>query len=287
MGKFKDKLNSEAYDIARFCADNQQPDGGFPYQSFYGMAYALALWRSLGEEFAENALLAQNWYVFEIPELLEDPEAHWEFINYGFLRAGLPAFDHFRDNRRVINWVLLKLLCLALMDKLTLEDIEYGMHTVDGYQKGGLIPDFATPESINNPSYQYHNFSTCLLGELVTCGYPEFERYFCQGISYVIKNMLSYGDINYVGRGAKQIKGYVVGIHALVQAGAKAAAQHVFRYLLHFKRNDGPYPLMFDIDEPNYHDLITGRPKEWESYNNYFDYIPLAGYYLRRAAELC
>lgn len=283
----KSILNEEADIIATFCSTAQQPEGGFPSRSFYGLAYALALWQDYVDRsaFQSCANSALEWYTREHLTLTRNPETHWEFINYGLIRAGHLPSGKFHNNERVINWMLLRLCCQVLYGIAKLDEVAYMVRLLDScQQKDGLIPDFVHPGSEKDPSHQYHNFSTCLLGELVTGSCRKyFEPHFRAGVAYIKRNIKD-GDINYIGRGAKQVKGYAVGIHALVQAEEYDTAASALTYMMKHKRNDEPYPLMFGTNEPHWQAITPSNHGRWETYNNYFDYLPLAGYYLKRAA---
>ena len=286
MQQLKDKLNKTADKIANFLAATQNQNGTFPSRTFYGEAYAAALW-SKYDVFAPYIGCVFNRYLNAFPLLKEDADTHWEFINYGLLVSRGFRFEFDHNNERVVNWQLLKVLTYLMnggdVRNPMVRNVCNAISKIQYFD--GLIPDFFTADSRNTPSHQYHNFSVCLCGELVLRGVSGYDTLFGRGINYIQKIAKPNGDVNYVGRGKGQLKGYAVAIHALVQHDHLVLADRILDYVLRFEMEDQPLPLYLSGHEPSYTQVGTA-PEGWEAYNNYFDYLALAGYYFKCAAGL-
>ena len=272
-------LSRQYLKIAKFLKENY-----FPKRWFYGPAYAMALWSQL-EQYRDMVFLMHK-YMFQ--HLVKNDQTHWEFINYGILRTlenmdiDIEYTEQFHDNKRVINWQLLKCLCQVLNNNTEGVD-QIGILVNCNQNKEGLIYDFDNDSK--SKSHQYHNFSTALLCELAEQGFFRFEKNLRKAVDYIISIQKDDGDINYEGRGKKQIKGYAVGIYALLFCSEYEAAERALNYLLKYERKNQPFPLVLSDNEPSWRKL-NGIPDGWESYNNYFDYIPLVGYYLKRSYDV-
>ena len=147
-------------------------------------------------------------------------------------------------------------------------------------------------------SFQYHCFSAAMIYEIYQeTKDPFFLESFSRAVSFIRHFILPNGDTLYVGRGQQQSFGYASLIYILSALYALTGDRFVLgdlvtvaRYVTSYARLDGSLPLVLGGgEEPLPHPNNPHQdPKYlgWYAYNNYFDYLPFAGLFLRKSAEL-
>jgi hypothetical protein len=276
--------------VARYLADRQRPDGGFPGPDHYGVAFALLLWSELGAPFAAAAEAA--WRRLEA----ETPRDHGEFNAYALLhlrgrepaRAD-PLLRRVRlDGRHSANWMLLRAVCRAMPGpwhspaRARLE----ARAALLRYGRGALIHDRAGVRS-----FTYHAFCGALLADLARLtGDRGAGAAAVRAAEFLRPFVLPNGDTLYLGRGQEQIFGYGA-LLSLLEAAAqlsgeaeyRACADRVFAYLLRFRREDGSFPLVLQEGEPREPWEPDASRPGWYTYNRYADYLPFLGWFLWKA----
>ena len=146
-------------------------------------------------------------------------------------------------------------------------------------------------------SFQYHCFSLALLWDIYQLtGWREVPHAIERGLHAQTRFAFPNGDTLHIGRGQQQIKGYAALLFTLA-GGARQMGltellpewPRVWRHVASHQRADGSLPLVLRRGEEGFpHTVNTADPRwaGWYSYNNYFDYLPLAGVYFARASNL-
>jgi hypothetical protein len=287
------KYYDPAYGIAKYLADAQSPKGNFPARCYYGESFSILLWSHFDKEFEDNIQKALEYYKQKNKKL---NQLHWEFNNYALFKYYIKTKDpvvgelvkdlKFRGTK-VINWTLLRALTRLLrnkpIDKLK-ANLEINKCLLR--QKDGFFFD-----DKNVRSFQYHCFSTALIGELFDLTKKlKLKNSFLNGTNFILDFILPNGDTLYIGRGQEQIFGYGTLLFILEYAYKltgekiyKNKARQVLMYLNRFRRPDGSFPLVLRKGEEGYPKEINTKDTQylgWYAYNNYFDYLPFLGYYL-------
>jgi hypothetical protein len=290
----REQYRAAARRIARYLAERQRQDGGFPGPDSYGVACSLWLWSHFGVEFARQ--LGRAWQRLKA----DPPKTHGEFNIYALLhcreRLGAGAVDALLrqlrfGGRHSANWALLRAVCRARQGPF----LAPGRSRAEAravllrYARRGLIHDRP-----NVRSFGYHAFCGALLAELWReCGARWMGRAAVDAARFLAPFVLPNGDALYVGRGQQQIFGYGALLH-LLEAGAQLTgdcafeqlAEQVLARVLRFQHRDGSLPLVLregEEGEPWQPD--ASRPG-WYSYNRYADYLPFLGCMLLKAAEV-
>ncbi len=285
--------------IAKYLANKQTNRGSFPARSFYGETFAIFLWSCFGRDFSRNIEKAMSYYEGKDKS---DPQFHWEFNNYALCHyynntGDTRAFTLLKNSRfrgtKVTNWILLRAVT-RLYRRRVFDNIKASLEINNSLsrQKEGFFfdEDYAR-------SFQYHCFSTALIGELFELTDNKKYKYkFLSGVDFISNFIMPNGDTLYIGRGQEQILGYGALIFILEFAHKitgnklyKKNAGKVFSYLLKFQRTDGSFPLVLregEIGYPNKIDTEDTRFLGWYAYNNFFDYLPFLGAYLMRAHKV-
>jgi hypothetical protein len=289
----RERYRAAARAIARYLAERQRQDGGFPGPDGYGIACSLWLWSYFGVEFARQ--LDRAWQRLKA----DPPESHGEFNVYALLhcreRLGARPVDallrRLRFGRRhSANWMLLRSVCRARQGPF----LAPGRSRAEAravllrYARRGLIHDRP-----NVRSFAYHAFCGALLADLWReCRAPWTGKAAVQAARFVAPFVLPNGDALYVGRGQEQIFGYGALLY-LLEAGAQLTgersfeelAERVSRRVLRFQRRDGSLPLVLREGEEAEPWLPDASRPGWYSYNRYADYLPFLGCMLLKAAE--
>jgi hypothetical protein len=279
--------------IARYLAERQRPDGGFPGPDHYGVACSLWLWSRLGDEFAEPVERG-------LQRLERSPAAgHGEFNAYALLHCrdqlGVDRIDALLrrirfGHRHSANWMLLRSVCRALPGPLLSprRSALVGRAALLRYAHAGFIADRRGAASLT-----YHAFCGALLADL----WRERERWWAgraaiEAANVAAQFVLANGDGLYIGRGQQQIFGYGALLY-LLEFSAKAArradlaktADRVHKRLRRFQRDDGSFPLVLrEGEEPEPWRPDPSRPG-WYTYNRYADYLPFLGCMLLKASR--
>jgi hypothetical protein len=113
-----------------------------------------------------------------------------------------------------------------------------------------------------------------------------------RGVNFIVNFILPNGDTLYIGRGQEQSFGYAALIYVLAQAYQFTRDQlylgdlnNLLQYLKSYQKQNGALPLvMNDLQgEPIENNLFSTKCLGWYSYNNYFDYLAFAGFFIERA----
>lgn len=274
---------------------------GFDARTFYGEAFTLALLANTGH----LTPTLQKILVEEFDKLDQSSNLfHWEFNHYALLnyqnQTGDTTFSAFINkkqfcNHPVTNWVLLKNRVLLQIDQKNSEACLTAKNIITKMQESsGLVKD-----EKNTTSFQYHCFSLVMLIELWhLTGNSFFKSTFLKGIQFIRRFILSSGNTLYIGRGQQQIFGYTTLLYALSEAYQitsdstyLADLNNVFGYMQQFKKSNGTFPLVLREGEataPFLPDLTDPGYLGWYSYNNYYDYLPFAGFFLFKTYQtLC
>lgn len=294
-----EKYYRVAKGIAEYLARKQEGGGGFPARSFYGEAFSILLWSYFGEEFKDNISKAIDRYRQKDKS---GTQFHWEFNNYAlyhyYRRTGDSRIPPLLKNSKFkgtksTNWMLLRAIT-RLYRKRVLDNIiaRLEINICLSRQKQGFFLDEPDVRS-----FQYHCFSTALMGELFELtGNDEYKHSFLRGVDFISNFIMPNGDTLYIGRGQEQIFGYGALIFILEFAykmtdnkSYKKNAREVLSYLLRFQRKDGSFPLVLREGEEGYPRVVNTEDERflgWYAYNNFFDYLPFLGFYLMRADEI-
>lgn len=277
--------------IAEYMAKKQQRGGSFPTRDFYGLVHALSVWSHF-KGYDRNVELAIN----RLKKAEKGKNFHWEFNNHALLNY----YDRTRDDRvepmlkrlkfrgtKVTNWTMLRAVCRLL--KGGRRNKVRAVGEINGClkrQKHGLFSDDGGVRS-----FQYHCFSTALIGEAYRM--TSDERYvesFLKGVDFISNFILRNGDTLYIGRGQEQIFGYGCLIYILGLANALTGnswyyekSKLVLDYVVKFMRKDGSLPLVLRKGETRYPKTVSSMDRKflgWYAYNNYFDYLAFFAYWL-------
>jgi len=299
--QMNDEYYKMAHDVAEYLANKQGENGSFPAKSSYGETFSILLWSYFGSEFENNIKNAMDYYKQKDKT---DGQFHWEFNNYAlykyYLKTKNPkAYELVKDldlkfrGTKVTNWTLLRAITRLLRNTF-IDNLKACFEIKECLlrQKGGFFLDDKQVRS-----FQYHCFSTALIGELFELtGNTKYKNSFLDGVNFMLYFIMPNGDTLYVGRGQEQIFGYgallLILEYAHMLTGKsvyREKARQVLEYLHRFQRPDGSFPLVLRDDEVGYPEQIDTKDVRflgWYAYNNYFDYLPFFGYYLIKAHEI-
>jgi hypothetical protein len=273
--------------IAKYLASKQKVDGSFPSRDFYGLSYSIALWNYFGHNKGTSKGINR------IKEMEKGKEFHWEFNNYALLKYHIETGDSSVEEMikklkfkgtKVTNWTLLRGVCRLLKGESVKAKRE--INKALKMQKHGLFLDDKGVRS-----FQYHCFSTALVGEAYRLTSNEhYKQSFLKGVDFISQFILRNGDALYVGRGQEQLFGYGCLIYILGLANVLTGnrwyydmSRKVLDYVKGFMRKDGSFPLVLRKGERGFPKKVSTRDKKylgWYAYNNYFDYLAFFGYWL-------
>lgn len=289
----RERYREAAFAIARYLAERQLPDGGFPGPDNYGVASALWLWSQFGAEFARQ--MGRAW------QHLKDrpPETYGEFNCYALLhcreRFGVEPVNALLRRIRLAgrhsaNWMLLRALCRSLPGPhcAPLRGALGARLALARYLRKGLIADRPGVRSLG-----YHAFCGVLLCDLWDArGWTWAGQAAAQAAQFLKRFVLPNGDTLYVGRGQAQIFGYGALLCLLERAYYLTAdpdlpdlADRVFDWLRSFQRPDGSFPLVLSRSETPEPWLPDPDRPGWYRYNRYADYLPFLGCMLLKAED--
>ena len=277
--------------IATYLKEYLSCRNGFDSRTFYGESFTLALLTQIGQlgpDMEEKLVRAYK------NKDHGDPEFHWEFNHYGMTEADRLQPPLIFKNTRCTNWTLLR-SNVRIAKSIDADDGT--REAVDKIRKMQKISGFI----IDDPgvrSFQYHCFSAAMIYEIYQKTKNElFLDSFLRAVFFIRHFILPNGDTLYVGRGQQQSFGYASLIYILCAFYAKTKDRSVLgdlflvtKYLLQHARHDGSLPLVLGGGpEPLPHHDTPHRDRNypgWYAYNNYFDYLPFAGLFLKKAADL-
>lgn len=228
---------------------------------------------------------------------------HFEFNNYAFanllkLKEDQEYFSRLYPLKfkytSCTNWTLLRAnTCISLNHEKD-KAIEEAKNKVDNFQlKSGLILD-----DIDVKSFQYHCFSTAMLGEIYLNTQDDFFfKAFIRGVQFIKKFILPNGCSLYVGRGQEQSFGYGALIYILSLYFKFTGCQKTYAeistivdYVDSYQNESGNIPLVLNqlnLSKPLMEvDLKNEEYSGWYMYNNHFDYLPFLGVFLSKAKNI-
>jgi len=277
--------------IATFLRDHLAERNDFGMRSFYGEAFTLALLaRANRLDAATEAKLLRAYQ----DKNRADPQYHWEFNHYGMLEAGRLEQPLRFKHTSCTNWTLLRANVRLRSGGDASQALQEARAKIKRMQKpSGLILDDPGVKS-----FQYHCFSAAMLFEMHQHTLaPDLLEPFLNAVRFIRNFILPDGDTLYVGRGQQQSFGYASLIYILSAAYSSTGDARLLddlhkvvkRLASHAHANGslplviggGPEPLPHS-DTPHHDTRYPG----WYAYNNYFDYLPFAGLFLHKAAEL-
>lgn len=283
--------------IALFLDQTLARQGTLPARSFYGESFAALLLGLTGNSYASAVERLGELYRKKDKE---DPGFHWEFNKYAwcllYRETGNEMAREFAlplrfRNTAVTNWTLLRSCTRLLARTETAEAIREAASVLRQFQSpSGLICD-----QPNVRSFQYHCFSAVMVAEIYTLSEdPFFLDRFRRAAEFSERFVLRTGDALYVGRGQQQSFGYGALVCLLAFAFLRfgesrylAGLSRCLSFLEGFRRTDGSFPLVLNGTEAGYptaSSVSDPRYPGWYAYNNYFDYLPFLGVFLRKAA---
>ena len=293
-----ERIHDMVEGISAYLHDVVMREGRLPARSFYGESFsALLLYGRPATKSAVMSLLYERYREKD----KEDPSFHWEFNKYAWMSlykgegettaAEFAAPLRFR-NTPVTNWALLR-SCVRLMAGEE-EDVGYreAGSVLRRFQlRSGLICDQPYVRS-----FQYHCFSAILVAEIHAMGGKEFflER-FRRAVDFIVPFVLRSGDTLYVGRGQEQSFGYGALAYLLALAFRSfgdmrylSCLERVIAFLGTRRRPDGSFPLVMNDVEKGF--PLSSEPSNhhfpgWYAYNNYFDYLPFLGVFLKKTEK--
>lgn len=284
--------------IALFLDQTLARHGVLPGRSFYGESFTALLLGLAGVSYAGAVARLGELYRGKDKE---DPGFHWEFNKYAwcllYRETGNEMAREFAlplrfMNTAVTNWILLRSCTRLLARTETAEATREAASVLRRFQSpSGLICD-----QPNVRSFQYHCFSAVMAAEIFALsGDPFFLDRFRRAAEFSERFVLRTGDALYVGRGQQQSFGYGALVCLLAVACQRfGASRHLaslsrsLSFLEGFRRPDGSFPLVLNGTEQGYPPASSAsdpRYPGWYAYNNYFDYLPFLGVFLRKAAD--
>jgi hypothetical protein len=286
-----DRLGAVADGIAAYLADHLAQRDGFGMRSFYGEAFSLAL---LGKTARLNSALEDKLLDGYQRKDRGDPQYHWEFNHYGMLEAGRLALPLTFKHTPCTNWTLLR----SNVRIRAGFDADPGRREAIAKLRRMQKPSGLILDDPGVKSFQYHCFSAAMIYEIhEKTGEDAFRDAFTRAVQFIRRFILPNGDALYVGRGQQQSFGYASLIYALSAyvslTGDRVALGDLARvvgHLAHSVGADGSLPLVLEgAREPLPHPDAPHRDERypgWYAYNNYFDYLPFAGVFLSKAADV-
>lgn len=277
--------------IAAYVADYLADREDFGMRTFYGEAFALALLTKTGR--LNAALEAKLLNTFQNKDR-SDTQYHWEFNHYGMLEAGQLTGHLIFKHTPCTNWTLLRSnVRIAAGVDVDTARVEALAKLRRRQRPSGLILDDPGVRS-----FQYHCFSAAMIYEIYGKTHEDVWLYaFKRAVEFIRRFILPNGDTLYVGRGQQQSFGYASLIYILsayfALTGDRSALGDLTRvaeFLMQSTDTDGSLPLVVGASkEPLPHSntpQCDTRYSGWYAYNNYFDYLPFAGVFLKKATDI-
>lgn len=292
------RINSLATGIAEYLHRVLALHGRLPARSFYGESFSALLLGYSGTQYVTSSAQLCNLYRAKDKDA---PDFHWEFNKYAwctlFRKTGDEEAKEFAlplrfRNTPVTNWALLRSCTRYLAAIETAKAYREAVQVLKHFQlQSGLICD-----ERNVRSFQYHCFSAALVAEISEIsGESFFLDRFYRAADFIEKFVLRTGDTLYVGRGQEQSFGYGALCYLLAKAFRHfkesrfvSALERCLSFLEGYRRSDGSFPLVMNGCEVGYPQSTAASDTcfpGWYAYNNYFDYLPFSGVFLRKAAE--
>lgn len=298
LGELAERINRLAEGIAQYIQSVLSLHGRLPARSFYGESFSALLLGYSGTQYA--AAYAQLCNLYRVKDKTT-PNFHWEFNKYAWCTLYRKTGDEearafalplrFRGTP-VTNWALLRSCTRYLAEIESKKAYHEAVSVLKHFQlRSGLICD-----ERNVRSFQYHCFSAALVAEIYQfSGKTFFRDSFRRAADFIEKFVLRTGDSLYIGRGQQQLFGYgalccllATAYHNFREARYIAALERCLVFLQAYQRSDGSFPLVVNGNEVGYPRSAAASDNRfpgWYAYNNYFDYLPFAGVFFRKAAE--
>jgi len=304
-------ISTSVDSIASFLAVSQKSDGNFPTKTYYGEAYAVSLWNSYGEKYANEVHQSldaiSNWESLD-GTLQKNERFIWEFVVHALTDPLIGPVDdpdlierwkecpHMVTNYRLMRYISRLRTGRQSKRSSVIKALWTTFHPPSSGKKwpddrSGFIKDRHQDYSI-----QYHAFSASLLFDIWrNASSKAILKRFIRAAEILRELQLPNGDIIFAGRGQRQTFGHASAIFVFSAAYSVTneeryltAAERSWSYMAEYQREDGSYPLVLNTNEP---DFPTGKPDitkpglfGWYEYNDFFDYLPFAGWMLRRSA---
>ena len=291
------RLHGLADGIADYLDATVARHGEWPARSFYGESFAALLLGPMGPKYAASV---ERLRVLYQDKDKQAADFHWEFNNYAwyslFRKTGDPVARSFVLPLRfrhtpVTNWTLLRSVTRFLVGQETEVAGREAVNVLERFQSGsGLICDDRSVRS-----FQYHCFSAVMTAELETLsGSSYLLDSFRRAADFIERFVLRTGDTLYLGRGQQQSFGYgalacllALSFRRFREARYLGALARCLSFLDAYRRMDGSFPMVLNGCEqgfPAAGSVSDARFPGWYAYNNYFDYLPFLGVFLRKAA---
>lgn len=293
-------INETSLGIAKYLNEWLINNKTFNLRSYYGETFTLLLLKNhdLIKKDAYSSLLSE----YDLKNKSKN-DFHFEFNNYAFIEyLKLNPKDELIKSKLTpvvfkgtscTNWTLLRSNCRF---KLNIDNDlanREALEKIDKFQlKSGLILDDKGVKS-----FQYHCFSMAMIGEIYMETKNEtYLNSFKKGVEFILKFILPNGCSLYIGRGQEQSFGYGALIYILAlhykffkKTLILSYIKKIHVYLDSFKLKQGNFPLvMNDFRKGPTQNVDLNLPEfsGWYQYNNYFDYLPFLGVFLKKAADL-
>ncbi len=273
-------------------------DEGYPDPPTWGYAFTILAALQLNATYSSNYLAKKSFFHYKMQKKPLKGYS-WEFTTYALYQCvRLSSSDELsaccvykEKGTRMVNWTLLRLLNKlyfnqhGLRSSLTLR----GIKKVFTKENGQILDELKTR------SLQYHAFCLFVLAELdQTSVHAIVKDWLIKGCRFSINSILNDGTALYIGRGQEQIFGYGALIYSLEYVSNKYKLDFekeldlIWRHLSRFQREDGSYPLVLNVVQPELPEVsyIRNKPNGWYGYNTLYDYQPFLAYCLLKAAKL-
>jgi len=292
MAKLEDNLNDIVVGIANYLSSYLSLRDDFGMRSFYGESFTLAFLTQMN-------MLTDNVDVklrraFN-KKNRNDSQYHWEFNNYGMQEAKTTHSNNLKfKNTSCTNWTLLR----ANVRLRAQQDVELAHSEIKNKLNRMQLSSGLILDDPGVRSFQYHCFSAAMLYEIyLNTKNDHYLTSFCKAVSFIRHFILPNGDTLYVGRGQHQSFGYASLVYILCayfsiteDNSVIGDIEKIVSLINSNVKDDGSLPLVMGgghepiphPDNPHQNHEYPG----WYAYNNYFDYLPFAGLFLKKAIDI-
>jgi len=254
----------------------------FSYRNFYWILFTAL---SVDDKEVKNILI--NYYT----TIEKTKDFHREFNNYALLELNntieskqideLIKKLQFRNNY-VLNWKLLKYLCLLKKNWTKKTIVNKIIRLVKNHEDEWLLKD-----NFDQLSFQYHCYSLALLYEIIEItNNKELLWYFTSWVEFIVNFILPNWQSLYLWRWQEQIFWYWTLLYSLekyrllkrTKLDDQIIMSHqysIITYISKFTRKDWSIPLVLRKEEiiiPNIPNINSKDTLGWYSYNNAYDF---------------